>query len=202
MTAADAAAGRLAAATAPSPTSTAAAVPRAGDNIVTRAAALLAAHHDVERARPTCWSTRPSRSPAGMAGGSADAAAALVALDRLWELRPPRAELLALAAQLGSDVPFALLGGTALGTGRGEVVEPVPDPGDLVVGRRTPPGRAVHAGRSTATSTSMCPDAAHAGRRPTTLLAALATGDPRALAAALHNDLQDRRSTCARSCGR
>ena len=63
-----------------------------------------------------------------MAGGSADAAAALVALDRLWELQTSDDDLLALAAQLGSDVPFALVGGTALGTGRGELVEPVPDP--------------------------------------------------------------------------
>jgi 4-diphosphocytidyl-2-C-methyl-D-erythritol kinase len=57
-----------------------------------------------------------------MAGGSADAAATLVALDRLWSLQTPDDDLLALAAELGSDVPFALVGGTARGTGRGEVV--------------------------------------------------------------------------------
>ena len=51
-----------------------------------------------------------------MAGGSADAAAALVACDALWGTGLARAELLALAAQLGSDVPFALVGGTALGS--------------------------------------------------------------------------------------
>jgi 4-diphosphocytidyl-2-C-methyl-D-erythritol kinase len=56
----------------------------------------------------------------GMGGGSADAAAVLVALNSLWELGVPRRDLHALAAQLGSDVPFALHGGTALGTGRGE----------------------------------------------------------------------------------
>ena len=56
----------------------------------------------------------------GMAGGSADAAAVLVAINTLWELGVPRRDLHALAAQLGSDVPFALHGGTALGTGRGE----------------------------------------------------------------------------------
>ena len=55
-----------------------------------------------------------------MAGGSADAAAVLVAMNTLWELGVPRRDLHALAAQLGSDVPFALHGGTALGTGRGE----------------------------------------------------------------------------------
>src|SRR6185295_8813960 len=63
----------------------------------------------------------------GMAGGSADAAAALVALDRLWQVDTSDDDLLRLAAELGSDVPFALVGGTALGTGRGELVEPVPD---------------------------------------------------------------------------
>ena len=56
----------------------------------------------------------------GMAGGSADAAAVLVAMNSLWELGVPRRDLHALAARLGSDVPFALHGGTALGTGRGE----------------------------------------------------------------------------------
>lgn len=56
----------------------------------------------------------------GMAGGSADAAAVLVAMNELWHAGVPRRDLHHLAAQLGSDVPFALHGGTALGTGRGE----------------------------------------------------------------------------------
>ena len=56
----------------------------------------------------------------GMVGGSADAAAVLVAMNELWELGVPRRDLHAMAAKLGSDVPFALHGGTALGTGRGE----------------------------------------------------------------------------------
>ncbi|WP_078290565.1 4-(cytidine 5'-diphospho)-2-C-methyl-D-erythritol kinase [Mycobacterium sp. D16R24] len=56
----------------------------------------------------------------GMAGGSADAAAVLVAMNELWRAGVPRRDLNHLAAQLGSDVPFALHGGTALGTGRGE----------------------------------------------------------------------------------
>ncbi|MGH3670683.1 MAG: 4-(cytidine 5'-diphospho)-2-C-methyl-D-erythritol kinase [Pseudonocardiaceae bacterium] len=61
----------------------------------------------------------------GMAGGSADAAGALVGLAGLWRLDISREELTELAAGLGSDVPFALCGGTALGTGRGESVVPV-----------------------------------------------------------------------------
>ncbi len=59
----------------------------------------------------------------GMAGGSADAAAVLRACGHLWDPDGhPESELLEMAAELGSDVPFALLGGTAVGTGRGEVV--------------------------------------------------------------------------------
>ena len=61
----------------------------------------------------------------GMAGGSADAAAVLVGMNELWELGVPRRDLHAMAARLGSDVPFALHGGTALGTGRGEDLTPV-----------------------------------------------------------------------------
>jgi 4-diphosphocytidyl-2-C-methyl-D-erythritol kinase len=66
---------------------------------------------------------------AGLAGGSADAAAALVACDALWGTGFSREELAAVAAVLGSDVPFLVLGGTALGTGRGEQVSPVLAPG-------------------------------------------------------------------------
>ncbi|MFE3259527.1 4-(cytidine 5'-diphospho)-2-C-methyl-D-erythritol kinase [Nocardia sp. NPDC059091] len=61
----------------------------------------------------------------GMAGGSADAAAALVGLNDLWELGLGRTELSDIAAELGSDVPFSLHGGTALGRGRGEELLPV-----------------------------------------------------------------------------
>ena len=60
----------------------------------------------------------------GMGGGSADAAAALVALDALWGLGLGREELLELGAELGADVPFALTGGTAIGTGRGDRLSP------------------------------------------------------------------------------
>src|SRR5262245_39710905 len=67
---------------------------------------------------------------AGLAGGSADAAATLVACDALWGTGLSREELAHLAADLGSDVPFLVLGGTALGTGRGETVNPVLAPGN------------------------------------------------------------------------
>jgi 4-diphosphocytidyl-2-C-methyl-D-erythritol kinase len=64
----------------------------------------------------------------GLGGGSADAAAALVALNAVWKLYLERAELARIAAQIGSDVPYFLLGGTVLATGRGERLEPLPDP--------------------------------------------------------------------------
>ena len=124
----------------------------------------------------------------GMAGGSADAAAALVAFDRLWDLGTPRARLTELAAQLGSDVPFALLGGTAHGTGRGEVVIPVDDPGSwwwAVV--------PASAGLSTPEVYSRFDELSPDAGDPTpsdALLRALASDDPALLAQTLHNDLQ------------
>jgi 4-diphosphocytidyl-2-C-methyl-D-erythritol kinase len=64
---------------------------------------------------------------AGLAGGSADCAAVLVGLDLLWELGLTQAELQGLAAQIGSDIPFCISGGTALATGRGERLDPLPE---------------------------------------------------------------------------
>ncbi len=89
------------------------------DNLVLRAARLLA---ERRRLPGGAHFTLVKRIPAGtgLGGGSADAAAALSGLARLHRLRWSRAERLALAAELGSDVPFALFGGTALGLGRGD----------------------------------------------------------------------------------
>jgi 4-diphosphocytidyl-2-C-methyl-D-erythritol kinase len=166
----------------------AAAVPTGGANIVDRAADLLAAHHGIDRAGEI-HIAKAIPVAGGMAGGSADAAAALVALDRLWQVRTPDDELLALAARLGSDVPFALLGGTALGTGRGELVEPVDDRGTwwwVVVPSET--------GLSTPEVyrhfDAMFPDAPSEPVAADALLVAIADGDAWALADALHNDLE------------
>ena len=164
-----------------------AAVPGVGDNIVTRAGALLAELHDVEpRAELLVEKAIPVAG--GLAGGSADAAATLVVLDELWDLQTPRAELLELAVQLGSDVPFALLGGTCHGSGRGEVVEPVHDPGEwwwvVVPHRDGLPTPDVYRHFD-----DMVPDAGEPASADG-LVRALATGDPRELAARLHNDLQ------------
>ncbi|MBO2945938.1 4-(cytidine 5'-diphospho)-2-C-methyl-D-erythritol kinase [Paenibacillus sp. F411] len=65
---------------------------------------------------------------AGLAGGSSDAAAALRGLNRLWGLNMPLEDMLAFGAELGSDVPFCVTGGTALATGRGEILTPVSPP--------------------------------------------------------------------------
>ncbi len=63
---------------------------------------------------------------AGLGGGSADAAAVLVGLNRMWKLGMSADELRALAARLGSDVPFLIEGGTAMATGRGETIRDLP----------------------------------------------------------------------------
>lgn len=99
-------------------------VPTDRDNLALRAAALLGMEtgHD-----PVVALTIRKGIPVagGCAGGSADAAAALVACDALWGTGLGKDELMALGARVGSDVPFALHGGTALGTGRGERLTPV-----------------------------------------------------------------------------
>jgi len=106
----------------------AAGVPTGPDNLVWRAAALLAERRDPGSAvRIEIDKQIPVAG--GMAGGSADAAAALLGCAGLWGL--DEAELPGLASQLGSDVAFGLLGGTALGTGRGELLEPLPTTGEL-----------------------------------------------------------------------
>jgi len=76
---------------------------------------------------------------AGMGGGSADAAAALLLLDRLWGLQTPDSEMRKLAMGLGADVPFFLEGGSALGLGRGDRIERIPDIGECPVVLLHPP---------------------------------------------------------------
>ncbi len=102
------------------------AAPTGDDNLVLRAARLLWASCG---SRPGARLRLVKRIPSGggLGGGSADAAAALVLLDRLWSLGVPPEVLHSLAAMLGSDVPFFLHGGLALGVGRGDEVYPLPD---------------------------------------------------------------------------
>ena len=102
----------------------AASVPVDGRNLVWKAATLLAKEaRRAPRVRISIAKNIPVAG--GMAGGSADAAAALVALNAFWNLHFDRATLFDLAAELGSDVPFVLRGGTAIGLGRGEKLLPV-----------------------------------------------------------------------------
>lgn len=106
---------------------TRAAVPAGADNLALRGARLAARHAGVTGGvRLTLTKRIPAQ--AGLGGGSADAAAAMAAVFALYGVRVPLAERLALAAELGSDVPFAMLGGTALGTGRGERLRPIRPP--------------------------------------------------------------------------
>lgn len=131
----------------------------------------------------------------GMAGGSADAAGALVAAARLWRLDIPRPELLAIAADLGSDVPFSVVGGVALGTGRGEKLLPVLHRGDMHwvlavsgVGLSTP---AVYGEIDRLRARGDLEKPAAAGTAgPDALMKALTSGDVYEVAKLLHNDLQ------------
>lgn len=99
-------------------------VPADRRNLAWRAAELLADHAGV-RPAASIEIVKSIPAAAGLAGGSADAAATLVALDALWGTRATRGDLAELAARLGSDVPFSLQGGVALGGGRGEQLSPV-----------------------------------------------------------------------------
>lgn len=164
-------------------------VPTDERNLAWRAAELLADH--VGRSPDVAITIDKSIPVAGgMAGGSADAAGVLVAMNSLWEHSVPRPDLHTLAAKLGSDVPFALHGGTALGTGRGEELT-------TVLARST-----FHwvlafsdSGLSTPTVFAEIDRLRDVGEPPRLddpepVLAALATGDPHVLAPLLGNDLQ------------
>jgi 4-diphosphocytidyl-2-C-methyl-D-erythritol kinase len=102
-------------------------VPVDRTNLVWKAAQLLwhSAGRDGEPRDAVVMLQKHIPMQAGLGGGSSDAAAALLGLRRLWKLRVPDDRIHALAAALGSDVPFFLIGGTALGLGRGEEVYPL-----------------------------------------------------------------------------
>jgi len=166
-----------------------------GSNLAIKAARLLARAADY-RGGVALEIEKHVPIAGGMGGGSADAAATLVACDHLWGTNLGRDELHELAAQLGADVPFALMGGTAVGTGRGDRLSPALAQGTFHwvlaladVGLSTPEvyaeldrhrERHVH-------------DIAPAPEQPTVdieVLQALRAGDPHRLAEYLHNDLQ------------
>ncbi|MGN6220251.1 MAG: 4-(cytidine 5'-diphospho)-2-C-methyl-D-erythritol kinase [Microbacterium sp.] len=168
-------------------------VPADDRNLAVRAARLVAqrighsggVHLDVVKHVPVAG---------GMGGGSADAAAALVACDALWGAELGMAELHKLATRLGADVPFALLGGTAIGTGRGDQLSPA-----LAKGRFDWVVVPSDAGLSTPEVYTHLdelrtrPDIGASGAVPEVaagVLHALRAGDPIALAEHMRNDLQ------------
>lgn len=97
------------------------------DNLALRAAQLLAGTAPERRLGAEIELRKEVPTQAGLGGGSSDGANVLTALNALWRLNLPKERLEALAAQLGSDVPFFVRGGTALIEGRGEYVTPLPD---------------------------------------------------------------------------
>ncbi len=164
-------------------------LPLGEDNLAHRAARLLAEHAGtvaavdihIHKAIPVAG---------GMAGGSADAAGVLLACDTLWRLATPREDLMELAAELGSDVPFALHGGTAIGIGRGEHLTPVLSRGTFhwvfavaEQGLSTP---AVYAECDRLRGTRSVPDPYVSDM----LMQAVRAGDAVLLGKAIHNDLQ------------
>ena len=171
-------------------------VPADGDNLALRAVAALRAAA-TPGARPAgVHVTIAKRIPvaAGLAGGSADAAAALVACNELWDSGLSQPRLLEVAARVGSDVAFALLGGTAVGRGRGERLTPA-----------LAPATQYHWVLAFADGHLSTPEvyaaldrlrAASAGARKAgpdldaALMSALRSGDARLVGRALSNDLQ------------
>ncbi|MFG3508120.1 4-(cytidine 5'-diphospho)-2-C-methyl-D-erythritol kinase [Streptomyces sp. NPDC047821] len=164
-------------------------VPLDTTNLAARAAIALAARHGIS---PDVHLHIAKDIPVagGMAGGSADGAGALLACDALWGTGATRDELLDICAELGSDVPFSLVGGAALGTGRGERLEPLEVGGTfhwvfaVADGGLSTPAVYGEFDRLAAGTDVPVPAASPA------LLDALRTGDAAALAGALANDLQ------------
>ena len=169
-------------------------VPEDGSNLAVKAAQLIAekfdfvadVHIEVRKSIPVAG---------GMAGGSADAAATLVGMDALFKLEASREELLALGSELGSDVPFLILGGTAIGTGRGDQLTAALSRGTYhwvfalsTVGLSTP---AVYSecDRMRAEREIAAPKVSDA------LMQALLTADPEAVGQSLINDLQSAASS-------
>lgn len=164
-------------------------VPLDGDNLAVRAAYALAEVAGVP-ADVALHISKGIPVAGGMAGGSADAAAALLACDQLWGCGLGRVELDRLAARLGADVPFALSGGTAVGVGRGDRLTPA-----LARGRFHWVLAVADGGLPTPAVYAEC-DRLRGSRRAgepelsAALMSALRTGDAVGLGQALSNDLQ------------
>lgn len=166
-----------------------------GTNLAIKAARLLArktgyrggVHLEIEKHVPIAG---------GMGGGSADAAATLLACDALWGTELSKEDLLGLAARLGADVPFAFTGGTAIGTGRGDQLSPALAKGQfqwvlaLAEFGMSTPGVYTELDRHRDRHAQDIFPAEHQPSVDPNVLQALRAGDPRMLAESLHNDLQ------------
>jgi len=164
-------------------------LPLDATNLAHRAATLLAQVAEVEP-DVSIHIDKDIPIAGGMAGGSADAAGVLVACDALWRLGYDREQLSQLAAQLGSDVPFALHGGNAIGRGRGEEITPILGRGQFHWVLALADG-----GLSTPQVYTRCDELRGDAPIPEAeisdgLVQALRSGDADQLAGALHNDLQ------------
>jgi 4-diphosphocytidyl-2-C-methyl-D-erythritol kinase len=175
----------------------AAAVPRDRSNLAWKAASALVQAAGLRGSAVEIRIKKRIPVAAGLAGGSADAAATLMACNELWQTGLSQRDLSELAAGLGSDVPFALVGGTAVGRGRGEQLTPALASGSyhwaLAFG---------HEGLSTAQVYATC-DRLRAARAASgdlpepgepelshPLMTALRSGDPARVGPLLSNDLQ------------
>jgi 4-diphosphocytidyl-2-C-methyl-D-erythritol kinase len=169
-------------------------VPLGETNLAVQAAMLLAKTFQVEAG--AALSVHKTIAVAGgLAGGSTDAAGALVACDALWGTSATRDDLWQLATKLGADVPFCLTGGIAIGTGRGEHISPV-------LARGAYEWVLAYAGTSLSTpevyaeldkvrgESSPVEQPVEEPAVPEVLMTALRAGDPYAVGEALHNDLQ------------
>jgi 4-diphosphocytidyl-2-C-methyl-D-erythritol kinase len=172
-------------------------VPTGEENLVVKAAKLIADLAGHPEAKPVAFDIFKNVPVAGgMGGGSADAAAALLAVNRLWQTEISQEILMRESVKLGADVPFALLGGTAIGLGRGEQLEPIIDVKPLnwvlvtsLDGLSTP---AVY-GRLDELRAERGIDPTNVAEPavPIELVEALIEGDPTKLAPLLKNDLQE-----------
>jgi len=173
------------------------AVPTDKSNLVVESAWFVAAQAGIETAAPTSFAIQKHVPVAGgMGGGSADAAAAIVAVNELWCAGLSDKKLRSAAGALGADVPFALLGETAVGTGIGDKLEPVQVAGELhwvlvpnEFGLSTPAVFAKLDDLREARGEN--PSKSPKAEVPADLLEALKRADAAALAPLLHNDLQE-----------
>lgn len=171
-------------------------VPLDDRNLAMRAAKLLATvtgysggvHLELRKSVPVAG---------GMGGGSADAAAALVACDALWGTGLSQARLHDIAARLGADVPFALHGGTAVGTGRGDELNPALARGrfDWILvtseqGLSTPAVYQRLDAHREREGAALADDPPMSLEVPIPVLQSLRAGDPHSLAISMHNDLE------------